>query len=147
MEMPDKIYVRINSDENVWCDFVAHPEPIFTLQNDTYYHSRIVEALKAENEALKAENEKLRNERNAIYLDIDYNSPLRPKRLEYTMCGKIYAVQNDGSRHMFLDVRGWGYLTGGGSQAKGLSCKEAEAIQDKWALEVVDLWNSKEVKE
>lgn len=73
------------------------------------------------------------------YHDTDYNSPMRPKRLEYTMCGKIYAVQENGERHMFMDVRGWGYLTGGG--AKNLPREEATTIQDKWANEVVNLWN------
>lgn len=73
------------------------------------------------------------------YHDTDYNSPLRPKRLEYTMCGKIYAVQENGERHMFMDVRGWGYLTGGG--AKKLPYEEATVIQDKWANEVCNLWN------
>lgn len=75
-----------------------------------------------------------------VYHDTDYSSPLRPKRLEYTMCGKIYAVQDNGERHMFMDVRGWGYLTGGG--AKKLPYEEAEAIQDKWANEVCNLWNN-----
>jgi len=76
----------------------------------------------------------------ATYHGTDYSSPLRPKRLEYTMCGKIYAVQENGERHMFMDVRGWGYLTGGG--AKKLPYEEATSIQDKWANEVCNLWNA-----
>lgn len=41
------------------------------------------------------------------------------------------------------DIRGWGFLTGGGTGALGLSDDEGKAIQDAIANEIVELWNSR----
>lgn len=92
-------------------------------------------------EKSRAATEALQSQPATDEPETDYSEQYRPERLEYTMCGKIYAKHKDGTSHMFMDVRGWGHLTGGG--AKALPHKVAEAIQDGWAKEVCDLWNNK----
>lgn len=41
------------------------------------------------------------------------------------------------------DIRGWGFLTGGGSGALGLDYEEAKAIQNAIAEEIVQIWNER----
>lgn len=116
--------------------FISHFCGALSLHWDGKRHCSAQDAIAAWNTRAPAP----KAAEDATYHDTDYSSPLRPKRLEYTMCGKIYAVQENGERHMFMDVRGWGYLTGGG--AKKLPYEEATGIQDKWANEVCNLWNA-----
>lgn len=61
----------------------------------------------------------------------------RPLSLEYDdLAAKIWAIWPDG-RHMFIDMRGWGYLTG----TLSLSGKDARAIQDKCGRLICELYN------
>ena len=56
---------------------------------------------------------------------------------------KIYGTDKDGHGwNQVLDIRGWGYLTGRGSGALGLSEKEAIAEQIKFANWAVDALNA-----
>lgn len=128
--IPDEIYMSKGSH-------VYNPNDVFSVNHDGALLAKDAWEL---TKYVRADLTPPQSPNRAVYLDdTDYSSPLRPKTLEYTMCGKIYAVQENGERHMFMDVRGWGYLTGGG--AKKLPYEEATVIQDKWAMEVVNLWN------
>lgn len=44
---------------------------------------------------------------------------------------KVFGKDGEGGDVLIADVRGWGYLTGQGTGALGLSHEEATAIQDK----------------
>lgn len=44
--------------------------------------------------------------------------------------GGIWCPSEKGGQTKFIDIRGWGYLTGGGHGALGLPSEEAAAIQD-----------------
>lgn len=48
--------------------------------------------------------------------------------------------------HRILDMRGWGYLTGKGSEALGLDEDEAAKIQDAIGTHVADLMNRDDAK-
>lgn len=67
---------------------------------------------------------------------------LIPVKLEYDKNGaKIWAIFETGERCMFADLRGWGFLTGGGS--KSFPWSKAEKIQDVWGEMICQQWNEK----
>lgn len=57
--------------------------------------------------------------------------------------GWFYIEHPDKGWSHIADIRGWGFLTGGGNGALGLSDDEAKAIQDAIANEIVKLWNAR----
>ena len=50
----------------------------------------------------------------------------------YHGAGHVWAPSLKGGQTRIIDVRGWGYLTGGGHGALGLDGDTAVAQQDKW---------------
>ena len=58
------------------------------------------------------------------------------------MYGKIFGTHPVMGQVHIADVRGWGYLTGGGHRALGLSNEEGKAAQDKLGDDIAAALNS-----
>lgn len=56
--------------------------------------------------------------------------------------GKVWMPSRKGGQTFCLDIRGWGYLTGGGSGALGLSQQEAVAAQHAFGEWLVRAMNA-----
>lgn len=62
-----------------------------------------------------------------------------PSNIEYDENGGIiWANHKNGDKHRFIDIRGWGHLTG----LHKMSAEQARSVQDVWGKLICDLYNA-----
>jgi hypothetical protein len=78
------------------------------------------------------------HERGTSFLSTSCYAPWQPP-FRYNMDGQWI---EDSKGHRMLDMRGWGYLTGKGSEALGMDVDAAAKIQDNIGKRTVELLNA-----